>query len=254
MKGESFDKTMMEYEVNANLKVPMGNYICLRLDGRKFHTEVKRLGLERPFDKKLREALVTTTKYLIKEFPDIIFAYTESDEVTLILARDSLLFNRRPEKLCSVIPSYFSVVFNKVINTGTEPDLNPCFDCRILVFPTFELVKKNIKWRIYDSARNSISTYLLWTKVSKESKSTRKVTKEMDRMKDFEKKKVLENFDINWADIPAWICLGTFIYKVKKMKIGYNPIKKVAVETERYELNTMDVSHKDFNIDAIIKE
>ena len=60
--------------------------IIIRLDGNNFHNWTK--GLDRPFDKKLNELMVETTKYLVKETNDIV-GYTQSDEITLIIYSDN---------------------------------------------------------------------------------------------------------------------------------------------------------------------
>ena len=56
--------------------------VVIRLDGVGFSKWTK--GLNRPFDEKLTQLMIETTKFLVEE-TNAVVGYTQSDEITLIL-------------------------------------------------------------------------------------------------------------------------------------------------------------------------
>lgn len=56
--------------------------ILVRLDGKAFHTFTK--GLQRPFDKRLSDLMVDTTKFLVEQ-SNATVGYTQSDEISLAI-------------------------------------------------------------------------------------------------------------------------------------------------------------------------
>jgi len=213
---------MQKFERYSNINILKDCFFAIRVDGRSFHTEVKKMKMERPFDKKLRNAINKAIKSVMKDF-GCLFAYTESDEVTFLFSKNSELFDRRLEKLISLVASKMSVEFSKSkIAKGTCPT----FDARILELPSNDLVIKCFQWRQMDSHRNAISTQCFWRLV-KEGESERKATKIMEGMKDADKNELLfKRFNCNYNNTPEWTRKGTMFYIKEYNKKGYNPIKK----------------------------
>lgn len=87
--SKSTDKTslgnrMKEYEKKFELEVPYNEHLIIRLDGHHFSKFTK--GFDRPFDNVLRNAMVETTKDLVKEF-NASTGYVQSDEITLVIPK-----------------------------------------------------------------------------------------------------------------------------------------------------------------------
>ena len=213
---------MRKFERYNGLSIIPDCFFAIRVDGRSFHTEVKKMKMERPFDKKLRNAINKAVKSVMKDF-GCLFAYTESDEVTFLFPKSSELFDRRQEKLVSLVASKMSVEFAKSkIAKGTCPT----FDARILELPSDDLVIKCFQWRQMDSHRNAISTQCFWRLV-KSGESERKATKILEGMKDSDKNELLFNkFNCNYNNTPEWTRKGTMFFIKEYTKRGYNPIKK----------------------------
>jgi tRNA(His) 5'-end guanylyltransferase len=57
----------------------------VRIDGKNFSRFTT--GLERPFDARLSDLMVATTKYLVEE-SNALCGYTQSDEISLLLLSD----------------------------------------------------------------------------------------------------------------------------------------------------------------------
>jgi tRNA(His) 5'-end guanylyltransferase len=99
----------------------------VRLDGRAFHRLAKILGLKRPFDPRLSDAMASVCKSLVAESGlSPSFAYTFSDEISLYLQK--LPFSGRVEKIDSVAASFAASALTLVL--GVDEPVS--FDARVI--------------------------------------------------------------------------------------------------------------------------
>lgn len=166
MSYSKFDIYMKQYEsVEAQKTLLPGLPICVRLDGRSFHTVTKRC--LKPFDSDLREVMTRVVESLIDEC-DAVLGYTQSDEITLVLKPmnklDDYYFKARIQKLCSMLASVASVTFNTLVRSddfkntlGKRITKLAYFDCRVWNVPSMEFAAKVFSWRQADAIKNSIS-------------------------------------------------------------------------------------------------
>lgn len=183
-KGDGFGDRMKNLEFCYRFMIPKKSYVCIRLDGKSFHTFTK--GLDRPFDKGLMDDMDSTTKYLCENISGCKIGYTQSDEITLILSdKDSIetepWFGNNLQKLCSVAASMCTAKFNQLRRdrwyTYGTLELNPepysehkslvykrqvetlaFFDARVFVLPNEADVYSVLQWRSNDASRNSVSS------------------------------------------------------------------------------------------------
>jgi len=134
--------------------------ICVRLDGKSFHSFCK--GLKRPFDKRLSELMVDTTKFLVEE-SNALVGYTQSDEITLIIYsedyKSQVYFDGRIQKIVSVLSSAATAFFNSKLSEylPEKANLLPKFDCRAWQVPNKVEAVNVLVWREQDAIKNSIS-------------------------------------------------------------------------------------------------
>src|SRR3989338_221340 len=91
--------------------VPGSKFITLRLDGKNFSSTLRRLRqlgvFSRGFSTDFSSVMISTMKHLCGKFSNIIYAFTQSDEITLIIGATSVIdyvqqpheFNGRHDKL-----------------------------------------------------------------------------------------------------------------------------------------------------------
>jgi len=200
------------------------SYFVVRVDGRSFHTEVKKLGMDRPFDRELREAMIVAAKEVMSDFRPV-FAYTESDECSFLFDKTWDKFDRRAEKIATLISSKMSVAFFRFFWTryGKLSTL-PTFDARVIPLPSLHEVVRYYRWRQMDSHRNAISTYCFWKLVQSGVKE-RQAAALLDGKKDsFKNELLFSKFNINYNKVSNWEKKGTMIYWANEPKKGYNPI------------------------------
>src|SRR5688572_14206833 len=86
MKFDVLDKRMRAFEESLDQFVLPGVFIVVRLDGRGFTRLTKELlPLERPFDERFRDAMISTVTHLMDNGFKVRYGYTQSDEISLLL-------------------------------------------------------------------------------------------------------------------------------------------------------------------------
>lgn len=172
--------------------------ICVRVDGRAFHTFTR--GMKRPYDIDMSNAMIETMKYLVEK-TDACLGYVQSDEISLILSdRKEPMFGGRIQKLTSVIASMATAKFNEVIHK-TFPDKPLAeFDCRVWNVPNRTEAANTILWREFDATKNSISM------AARHYYSD----KQLLGKNGAEKQDMLMEKGVNWNDYPAFFKRGTY--------------------------------------------
>jgi tRNA(His) guanylyltransferase len=97
MEPKSFDSTMRELEYFHSLRLLPDAWAVIRVDGRSF-SKFTAERFEKPFDLKFHELMLKTTEVLLTEL-DGIYAFTESDEISILLPPDWNLFVREASPL-----------------------------------------------------------------------------------------------------------------------------------------------------------
>ena len=198
--------------------------VIIRLDGKAFHTFAR--GMEKPFDDILIEAMWETAKYLCDNIQGCKIAYTQSDEITLLLNDYETLktcawFDNNIQKMVSVSASMATLAFNEAfenivvrdyLNRKIDDDKwskysnkfnKALFDSRVFTLPKEEVVNCFI-WRQQDATRNSIEA------VGHANFSTKELHKkncnEIQEM-------LFQEKGINWNNIPVYQKRGSCIVK-----------------------------------------
>ena len=168
MKDDGLFLRMKEYEHAASTRLPRRLPVIIRLDGKAFHTYTR--GCQRPYDVKLREVMVETTKELCKQIQGVQMAYTQSDEISLLVhnykTRESQpWFDNQVQKMASVSASIASATFTanswKIWSRAVgvpalAATIKPAyFDARVFVLPESEVCNYFI-WRQKDATTNSL--------------------------------------------------------------------------------------------------
>jgi len=248
MKFDDLDTQMRVYETAADYCVLPEIYIVARLDGRNFTTLTKeKAKFEAPFDTRFRDMMIETAKYLMNCGFKVTYAYTESDEISLLFDIDIDLFGRKERKFNSVLAGEASAKFSLLFN-----DIG-VFDCRICQLPNKKTVADYFRWRNEDAHRNALSAHCYWM-LRKENYSKKEATKFIEHKTTAEKNELLFKHGINFNDLPNWQKRGVGLYWVKASKTGYNPKDNSEVQVERNVIYTdLDLPMREEYSDFILK-
>ena len=212
MKNDQFGDRMKMYEnQTCGIKLIPRIPVIARLDGKGFSKFTK--GLKRPYDERLSNLMVETTKYLVKE-TNANCGYTQSDEITLVWYTDkvdsSIYFDGRLFKMIGDLSAMASVFFNRELGKylPEKVDKMPRFDARVYNVPTLEEAVNSFIWREMDATKNSISM----------AASEYYSHKELMGKNGSEKQEMLFRKGVNWNNYPSFFKRGTYIQRKKVLK------------------------------------
>jgi tRNA(His) guanylyltransferase len=237
MAFSEFDIAMKQLEWYRGENLPKGVWPILRIDGRSFTKTTQTLGYDKPYDQRFH-FLMTDTAQAVLNALDGVFAYHQSDEISILLPPKTEIFDRRVEKLVSVSASVAAAVFNQnmppYVEKQGEKKLYPHFDARLVCAISFEDVKSYFLWRQQDATRNALNSWCHWTAIKNKGLSaTRAATLFNAQSVEF-KNEWLFRQGINFSTLPLWQRRGTAIVWEQYMKSGFNPKTEQKVDVSRW--------------------
>jgi tRNA(His) 5'-end guanylyltransferase len=220
------DRMKSFYEGSSKTKLVRRVPVILRVDGKAFKTFTK--GFFRPFDGVLIRSMQDTARYLCENIQGCRMAYTESDEISLLLTDYDKIdtdawFDYEVQKLCSITASMATLAFNRALVQNARDFYSTCnpenksivhvydnavasgavFDCKAFNIPKEEITNY-FYWRQTDAVRNSVSM------VARCYFST----SELDGKSTKAKVGMLEvNKDVKWGEFDLWKQRGSTVIK-----------------------------------------
>lgn len=151
------DERMKRYESTYRHYLPRRTYTLLRLDGRAFHTYLRRA--KRPFDHGFIQHMNQAAQWLCVDIQGAQFAYVQSDEISILLTdfdttQSEPWFGGNVSKILSVAAGQLSAYMTG-LRYPQHPGL-PVFDARLWSMSDPVEVANYFVWRQRDAVRNSI--------------------------------------------------------------------------------------------------
>ena len=234
----------------------------IRLDGKGFSKLTK--PLNKPFDTDFSDDMDATAVYLCENIQGIKFAYTQSDEITLVLTdfdnnESQAWYDYNVQKMTSISASLATAKFNQlrslrkiqaISGTGISCASEfssyqlATFDSRVFQVPSVDEMVNTLLWRQQDCTRNSISMAAdaLYPHKLLEGKSGS------------EKQDLLMEKGVNWNNYQTKFKRGSVIKKEKVIINGQNgePIERNKWLSDK---NTPIFSqNKEYLIDLIVNK
>lgn len=160
---DDFGDRMKRYEQATKLVLPPRTFTIVRVDGRTFHTYLRHA--HKPFDQSVIVAMDSAAVALCKEISGACFAYTQSDEISVLITdldpRHQPWFAGEVQKLASVAASIATAEFNDTYKMIQQPSQisggHATFDARVYTIPSRIEVANYFLWRQKDAIRNAVS-------------------------------------------------------------------------------------------------
>jgi tRNA(His) 5'-end guanylyltransferase len=224
MRGRDLERDMRAREWLHTLTVLPGAWVIIRVDGRSFSRFTERR-FDKPFDPRFSALMAGTAQTLLTELAGR-YAYTESDEISVVFDPSFDLFGREMEKLVSISASIASAAFT---HAAGEP---AHFDSRIWMGTGTADVVDYLSWRQADAARCALNGWCYWT-LRKEGRSARQATTALHGTTVAAKNEMLYARGINFNEVPAWQRRGIGLWWRTHLRTGHDPIRKVDVTATR---------------------
>ena len=213
------------YEQIPKTKLMRRCPVAIRIDGRAFHTFTR--GFQKPFDEVLIKSMQETMKYLCENIQGCVLAYTQSDEITLILVNykkltSSAWFDYEVQKICSIAASMATMAFNNIFSKYVKE-----FDLELAYNDNGIDTKENRKlWEIYKKAINKgamfnarcfnipkeeVTNLVYWRQLDASRNSIQMVGQANFSHKELQNKScndiqnmLMTQKGINWNDLPTY--------------------------------------------------
>lgn len=232
MKFDDLDEKMRVFETAADLCVLPEVFVVARVDGRSFTRLTKEVcKFDAPYDVRFRDLMTSTAEALMTCGFQVLYAYTQSDEISLLFSPDEQLFNRKLRKYNSTLAGEASSRFS--VKLGQPA----CFDCRVSQLPSSERVVDYFRWRNEDAARNALSSWCYWT-LRQDGQNEQQATKRLLGQSKSEKNELLFQYGINFNDIPNWQKRGVGLYWENYEKQSIDPRTRENVVAQRRRIRT----------------
>jgi len=146
----------------------------------------------------------------------VVYGYTESDEISLLLHKDESSFGRKTRKIISVLAGEASGKFSLLLGKLA------CFDARVSELPNIGLIVDYFRWRNEDAHRNALNSHCYWM-LRKNGESVAATTNQLSGMSVADKNELLFQNGINFNELPNWQKRGVGLYWEEYEKPSYNP-------------------------------
>ena len=224
----AFEARMRAGESYHGLRFPPAAWVVLRLDGHGF-TRFTAGRFDKPFDPRFHEHMVAASRALLERFQGV-YAYTESDEISLLLPRGWNLFDREVEKALSLSAGLAGAAF------ATACGEVAWFDSRAWIGARDEDVVDYFRWRQGDASRCALNGWCYWT-LRKGGMDAAAATAALHGRPASYKHDLLHGRGVRFASLPAWQRRGTGLRWESYEKEGFDPVRGLAVRAARRRLS-----------------
>lgn len=212
-KHDSLGTRMKGYELTTQNSLLRRTPVIVRLDGKAFHSFVPRHFnkdtdsslLSSPFSEKLHQIMMHTAINLFVNVQTCVLAYTQSDEISLLLRDWDRLetqpwFDGNVQKIVSVTSSIATASFNYHSHFTYQAQTPQwfgdlaLFDSRVFNLPKEEVVNYFI-WRQQDAMRNSVQQLGRFYFSQKEMHG-----KTNSHVQDM----LMDTYKVNWSELSTW--------------------------------------------------
>lgn len=228
MKFDDLDQKIRVFETAHDLCGLPGLYMVARLDGRSFTRLTKEVQqFEAPFDGRFRDLMMDTAEHLMSGCGfNVIYGYTESDEISLLFGSEENSFGRKLRKLISILAGEASAKFSLLLGAVAS------FDCRISQLPLVDLVVDYFRWRNEDAHLNALNAHCYWL-LRKQGQGVSEATTALQGVSSADKNELLFRHGINFNDLPLWQKRGIGLYWEEYDRPAVNPISAETVLARR---------------------
>jgi tRNA(His) 5'-end guanylyltransferase len=224
MRHDDLADQMRAGEVFHGLRLLPGAWAVVRVDGRAF-SRLTETHYQKPFDPAFQRAMVSAGQALLEELQGL-YAYVESDEISVLLPPAFDLFDREVEKLVSVSAGIASSAFTLAAGRAGH------FDGRAWLGASRAAVVDYFRWRQADCHRCALNAWCYWT-LRKEGRTASQATKALASQGVAAKNELLFQRGINFNEVPAWQRRGVGLRWERYQKEAQDPRSGARVLAER---------------------
>lgn len=210
------------YECIPKTKLMRRTPVIIRIDGKAFHTFTDKF--KRPFDDILIKTMQETAKYLCENIQGCVLAYTQSDEISLLLLdyqrfEAFVWFDYEVQKMCSISASMATLAFNRLFSEHISD--GSCKDSKLLA-AYLEAVSSGAMFdaRVFNIPKEEVTNYFYWRQLDASMNSIQMVGQANFSHRELQCKSCNDIQDmlmiqkgINWNNFPVYQKRGSCVIK-----------------------------------------
>ncbi|KAL8898054.1 MAG: hypothetical protein Q9207_006898 [Kuettlingeria erythrocarpa] len=198
-------------------------YVVVRIDGRGFHH------FEKPNDRRALDLMNAAATALMKEIPEVSFAYGISDEfryrrpssgvdgrelifekVSFSIVHAICLIGEKVSTFTAYYIHFWPTFFS---DKPLSPPM-PSFDGRVVQYPSFSNLRDYLSWRQVDCHINNLYNTTFWALVQKGVMGTTEAEEVLKETVAADKNEILfSRFAINYNNEPEQFKKGSVVYR-----------------------------------------
>lgn len=247
------EKKMQKFESYQKVYALPDMYLIAKINGRNFTKLTKDIyDFKAPYDKIFRDYMIETIKHLLNKDFNIIYAYTQSDEISLLFKFNSETFDRNLNdynmNLSSEVSSKFSILLGGVAT----------FECCMFQLPTVNHVYDYYNWKYEESQRKALNDYFYWA-LRNEDVSHKEAFEAKNSLSFSDKNKFLLDLGVDYNKVERWEKNGVAIFwESFKEDDAKNRLTGNLMVTPRKRVNVIydlfDFNFKKKIIESILKK
>ncbi|KAH7390747.1 tRNAHis guanylyltransferase-domain-containing protein [Phaeosphaeria sp. MPI-PUGE-AT-0046c] len=193
-------------------------WIVVRIDGRGFSKLTTKYKFVKPNDRNALDLMNAAAMAVMKELPDLVLAYGNSDEFSFVFHKDCALFERRASKLTTTITStftsYYVFLWSQYFPDKPLTPPLPSFDGRAVCYPSDFNLRDYMSWRQVDCHINNLYNTTFWALVQQGGMGPREAEQKLSGTYAADKNEILfKEFGINYNNEPECFRKGTVLYR-----------------------------------------
>lgn len=231
MSNAQFEEQMRQGERFHALRLPPNAWPIIRVDGHGF-SRMTQTHYEKPFDIAFYQSMIETARALLEELGGV-YAYVQSDEISVLPGRDWAAFDRKVEKVVSLSAGLASATWTQASGHAAH------FDSRVWLGEDKAQVCDYFRWRQSDGARNALNGWCYWT-LRNEGASVQSATRTLEGASPDAKRQLLSQHGIDFDQTPAWQRHGAGLRWEDYQKTGLNPLTGETVSATRRRIRIIE--------------
>lgn len=198
---------MKELEKEYRTYLPKNSYAVIRVDGKGFSKYTKNMA--KPFDYGFTTDMRETAKYLAENIDGAHFAYTQSDEISVVFSdlageNTEWWFGGQVQKIVSIVAAMATAKFNSLRFEGPLA----LFDARVHHLDGAMGVWEYVQWRQSDALKNSVGMLA----------SHHFSHKQLQGVSTQKRIEMLREIGVNWYDLFDSYRRGSWVRKEEEFK------------------------------------
>ena len=199
---------MRAHETAGDRPVAAGVHMVARLDGRGFSRLASRPEIDPPLDPRVRDVMIATADHLMRCGFEVAYAYTQSDEISLLFRRDDQAAAPSLRRVLSLLVGEASAKATLLLGELAS------FDCRLSEIAEADDVVDHFRWRQAEATREALAAHARFA-LRGTGASAAEAAEQLGALGLDEQRALLGRLGVDIDRLPGWQKYGAGLHWVR---------------------------------------